>query len=105
VRQAEAAAGGNGRGCQALQREAQLACGGRGGQRVLVAGHDSADARDAQPGGGPACAADPAAHRPGRDIQVQGDTAVPGPAGGGEQGLPEYQLGELLAASVGKHTD
>ena len=90
--QPEPAADDNGRGAQALQRPAQLAPAGRRGHGVLVVGDGGADAGDAQLDGGPAGTADPAAHRPGRDIQVQGDTAVPGHSDGGDQSLPDGSL-------------
>ncbi len=65
----------------------------RGRQRILVICHDGADACDAQLGGGPAGAADPAAHRAGRDGEVARYAPVPGPEGGGDQGLADQPGG------------
>ena len=65
--------------------------------RVSWLGASDADRLAAELDGGPAGTADPAAHRPGRDIQVQGDTAVPGHSDGGDQSLPD-QPGRVGAA-------
>ena len=62
VLQPVAAAEDQRRGRQVLQRAAQLVSAGPGQQAVLAGCQDGADAGDAQPGGGPAGAADPAAH-------------------------------------------